>query len=324
MPHAPRKEIRVPVDGSIVYSVGFATQGGHVKDISMQGCLVESDHPPHPASMLSFRMLLPGLNEPLEVQLALVQWVLGNHFGLKIVDMFADTQKRLRRFLDDNYVQLARARRGRAKSQTGSPRLPQSAIVRPPLDSTAAASPLQGGLALPDPGPRTVTNCLEDPVAILPQDLSAFVCWMLDARHAFEEKEPLPTPPLLEFEEFKACTQFIQTLLGQAESAQSRSAEPPCRKDSQQEDIAHLLTQLNTDDHMALRSALSQLVDAQQGFEHRSPDRDQPAAIEDRAERRVRVRRSTLRDNQPSRVPLSVRLAQLTAKFKLPSWIPKV
>ncbi len=325
MPQTPRREIRVPLDGNIVYAVGFATQGGAVKDISMHGCLVQSDRPPHPASMLSCRILLPGLDEPVEVQLALVQWVLGNQFGLKIVDMFADTQKRLRRFLDDNYVQLARARRGREGPRNGSLESSRSIVVSPLSGSLSAASSVEGRLPLLGSESRAVSGCVEDSVPILPQDLSAFVGWILDARHAFEEKAPLPAPPMLEFEEFKACAQFIQTLLHQSQSAPSRSAEPAPRQGSQHEVIAYLLSQLKNDHHnRALRSALSQLADAQNGHERPSPDQDEALVVETQTERRARTRRSAPRVNNPGRAPLSVRLARLTAKFKLPSWLAGV
>ncbi len=325
MPQTPRREIRIPLDGNIVYAVGFATQGGTVKDISMHGCLVQSDRPPHPASMLSCRILLPGLDEPVEVHLALVQWVLGNHFGLKIVDMFADTQKRLRRFLDDNYVQLARARRGREGPRNGSPEPARSIVASPLSGSLSSASSVQGSLALPGSESRTASGCFEDSVPILPQDLSAFVGWILDARHAFEEKAPLPAPPILEFEEFKGCTQFIQTLLHQSQSSLSRSAEAAPSQGAQQEVIAHLLSQLKKDHHKhALRDALSQLADAQKGHERPSSDQDGAPVVETQAERRVRTRRSAPRVNNRGRAPLSVRLARLTAKFKLPSWLAGV
>lgn len=315
MPQIPRREIRIPVKGHIVYSVGFATQGGTVKDISMHGCLVESDRPPHPASMLSCRMLLPGMKEPVEVQLALVQWVLGNHFGLKIVEMSTDTQKRLRRFLEDNYVQLARARRGRHGPEPDSSAHAPSVMVSP----SSAGMPLEGSLALPDSEPSAATDCLQEPVAILPQDLSAFVGWILDARHAFEEKTPLPPPPFLEFQEFRACTQFIQSLFEQSETARSRQAEFLPRAHSQHEVIAHLLYQLKTG-HRTLPGMLSPSADIPQEGEVRSADGEQPGRVVAQDERRVHERRSAPRGNKPRSLPLSVRLARLTAKLKLPFW----
>lgn len=315
MAQTPRKEIRIPVRGNILYSVGFATQGGTVKDISMHGCLVESDHPPHPASMLSCRMLLPGMNEPVEVQLALVQWVLGTHFGLKIIELSTDTQKRLRRYLDDNYVQLARARRGRQRPQPGSSVSSQSAIVSP----LSAASPFEEGLAWPQSEAPAATGCLDDPVAILPQDLSAFVGWILDARHAFEENTPLPAPPMLEFEEFKACTQFIQTLLHTSHTALSRAAESSSHGYSQHEVMSNLLTQLESDDR-ALLDALAQGAEVHHDHGRASENSEPLASAEERVERRARERRSAPRGNKPRRLPFSVRLARLTAKLKLPFW----
>lgn len=319
MAQMPRREIRIPVEGNIVYSVGFATQGGAVKDISMHGCLVESDRPPHPASMLSCRIDLPEMDEPVEVQLALVQWVQGSHFGLKIVEMSVDTQKRLRRFLDDNYVQLARARRGRHRLEPASPEPSPSVMVSP----LWAASAFAGDFVPPNQDPSARDNCLGNPVAIPPQDLSAFVGWILDAWQAFEQKEPLPAPPMLEFTEFKACTQFIQTLLHESRSARSRSTESSSRHRSQHEMVAHPLTQLKTDDS-ALQDAPTREAGVPQDDGYDSESTEPLTSVEERAERRVQERRSVPRTNKPRRLPLSVRLARLTAKLKLPFWFARV
>lgn len=307
MPQVPRREIRIPVRGHIVYSVGFATQGGTVKDISMHGCLVESDRPPHPASMVSCRMLLPGMKEPVEVQLALVQWVLGSHFGLKIVEMSTETQKRLRRFLEDNYLQFARARRGRQDGGPASPSCASSVAV----GSDSAGSRLDGVQAVPD--------CLEEPVAILPQDLSAFVGWILDARHAFEEGTPLPPPPILEFREFTACIQFIRTLFEQSEPVRARPAESTPRPPSQHDVIAHLLTQLKTD-HGTVPHRLPPPADDPREEDVPSGDGGPPIQGRDEAERRVHERRSSPRGNNPRSLPVAARLARFTAKLKLPFW----
>lgn len=289
MSYRPRKEIRVPVNGSIVYSVGFATQGGTVKDISMEGCLVESNRPPHPASLLSCRMLLPGENEPMEIQLALVQWVLGSHFGLKIVDLSPDTRKRLRRFLDDHYVQVARARRGRPRAEAASPVDSAPIVSRAPSETVAADPLVGGGPATPAPQAAIAVERLEEPVAILPRDLSCFVGWILDARRAFQEKEPLPAPPILEFEEFQACTQFIQSLLDEPQRSGARGAESG--------------------------------VDAQARPAETGPEAEGHEGA--RPERRGRVRRTVPRANRAA-PPLSVRLAQLAAKIKLPHWFARL
>ena len=109
-----RKELRVPVAGTITYSVGLATYGGTVKNVSIHGCQAESSQPPPLDTLVSYHMHLSEIDGPLEVKLALVQWVSQNEFGLKILEMHPDTLKRLRRFLDDSYLQMARARRGRS------------------------------------------------------------------------------------------------------------------------------------------------------------------------------------------------------------------
>lgn len=323
MSYTPRKEIRVPINGTIAYSLGLVTQRGTVKDISMQGCLVEAERPPQLASLVSCCMVLPGLDASIEVQLALVQWVDGNTFGLKIVETSAETQKRLRRFLEDNYVQLARAKRGRSRPQSTSPVYSESVVRGTPSGPLPSASRVQGGLVVPDAKPNSATGCLEDPVAILPQDLSAFVGWILDARHAFEEKAPLPVPPSLQFEEFKACAQFIQTLLDQSETAQSRSAGAPSGVHSQHEVLAHLLTQLKSDDR-ALSRVLSMGGETCHKHENASENPEVLPSFEGRAERRARARRSTPRANTPGPMALSVRLARLIAMLKLPSWFARM
>lgn len=186
-----------------------------------------------------------------------------------------------------------------------------------------AASAFEGGFVPPNPDPPVGNSCLGNPVAIPPQDLSAFVGWILDARQAFEQGEPLPAPPMLEFTEFKACTQFIQTLLRESHTAHSRSTESSSRRHSQHEVMAHPPTQLESDDS-APQGVPTQEADVDHDEGYPSASTEPLTSVEERAERRPHDRRAVPRANKPRRLPLSARLARLTAKLKFPFWFARV
>ncbi len=89
-----RFEIRCPL-----HYLGNAFLGkGRVLDLSLDGWRAEGDHPVKLGTTIALRMTLSDQADPLDVDLALVQWVRGREFGLQIVKLSLLSKARLTRF----------------------------------------------------------------------------------------------------------------------------------------------------------------------------------------------------------------------------------
>ena len=75
---------------------------GTLLDISEQGCKVESSNgriPPEDV-LLKMRISMPAPHTPVEVDLGMVRWAKGRHFGVQFLKLQPEQEKRLRTFLN--------------------------------------------------------------------------------------------------------------------------------------------------------------------------------------------------------------------------------
>jgi len=78
---------------------GDAEGEGLILNLSPGGCMVGSETGVNVGDAMSLIILLPGETCPTAVDLALVRWGTGLHFGVEFVSMGTVEQDRLRRFL---------------------------------------------------------------------------------------------------------------------------------------------------------------------------------------------------------------------------------
>lgn len=83
---------------SITFS-GDTEGEGAVINLSLKGCMVESDAGVKVGDAMSLILLLPGEESPTIVDLALVRWAKGQCFGLEFVSLGTVEMNRLRGFL---------------------------------------------------------------------------------------------------------------------------------------------------------------------------------------------------------------------------------
>ncbi len=72
---------------------------GLIFNLSPGGCMIGSEAGVKVGDAMSLIILLPGETSPTAVDLALVRWGTGRHFGVEFVSMGTAEQDRLRRFL---------------------------------------------------------------------------------------------------------------------------------------------------------------------------------------------------------------------------------
>jgi hypothetical protein len=72
---------------------------GTLVDISRKGVRLTSDQSVQRGQKLALTLTLPWDKPPIEVLLADVKWVRGNHIGVEFIDLEADNQTLLNAFL---------------------------------------------------------------------------------------------------------------------------------------------------------------------------------------------------------------------------------
>ena len=97
-----RRDLRLEIQLPVQCSADQAVTDGTVLNLSTGGWLVTSTRPVAQGTPLLLRVHLPDEVEPLEVELATVQWSSGGKLGLKNIILGQDEWKRLRRFVLDN------------------------------------------------------------------------------------------------------------------------------------------------------------------------------------------------------------------------------
>jgi len=90
---------RIPVRCLLYYMGGEFLGKGTVMNLSRSGFRVLGDHQVVPGMELTVRLALPDKDEPVEIQRAMVRWVRGLLFGVKIVTLSPDGEDRVGSFL---------------------------------------------------------------------------------------------------------------------------------------------------------------------------------------------------------------------------------
>jgi hypothetical protein len=90
---------RVIVKCSVMFARESAVGEGRVIDLSLPGCLLESQEQMSPGEYVQLRLFLPDDQAPLEVPLAAVRWVLGKRVGLEFIRTSESEQRRLDHFV---------------------------------------------------------------------------------------------------------------------------------------------------------------------------------------------------------------------------------
>ena len=91
----PRKPVQCPISFKGDHIVGECTSS----NLSMGGCKVVSDKLVYVGTILEMQIHLPGQKSPLEVDEAVVRWLIGREIGVEFLRMRGEEQDRLARFL---------------------------------------------------------------------------------------------------------------------------------------------------------------------------------------------------------------------------------
>jgi hypothetical protein len=78
---------RFPVKCAVDYMSSDCVGKGIVRNLSRSGWRIEGDHTVAPGAILTLAVWLPGDSIPVKVEQAIVRWVSGRAFGIKILVM---------------------------------------------------------------------------------------------------------------------------------------------------------------------------------------------------------------------------------------------
>ena len=101
-----RSLYRVPVTCSAMYCM-LSTQVGErtITNLSPLGCTIETDQPLPVNQDIALRLLLPGQQESLPIELAHIQWVNGNRAGIEFIQVETAANLRMHDFIWERTVQ---------------------------------------------------------------------------------------------------------------------------------------------------------------------------------------------------------------------------
>lgn len=97
-----RQSLRLSIPCVLKFS-GYQLLGeGSVVNLSNSGWLIKSPQPLKPGTPLLLRVYLPDCPEPIDVELAIVQWSCGEQAGLKNFILGNEARTRLNRYILQN------------------------------------------------------------------------------------------------------------------------------------------------------------------------------------------------------------------------------
>ncbi|HXF92821.1 MAG TPA: PilZ domain-containing protein [Nitrospiraceae bacterium] len=94
-----RDHQRYEVSLAVAYSGDQVVGRGLVLNISHGGCGIKAETTLPIGTFLELHIEAPSLHTPLHIDLAVVRWSLGKHFGLDFLQVHPDQETRLRRVL---------------------------------------------------------------------------------------------------------------------------------------------------------------------------------------------------------------------------------
>jgi hypothetical protein len=89
-----RKEVQLPVS-----FIGDAKGGGTVRNLSSDGCKIESESQILETQLLVLRISVPHEISPIVIDVAAVRWSKSSTFGVQFMSMKEAEQQRLDRYL---------------------------------------------------------------------------------------------------------------------------------------------------------------------------------------------------------------------------------
>lgn len=90
---------RVPVNCSVMLAGENVVAEGHILDLSLPGCLLESSKRMYPGEYIQLRLFLPDRQTPLHVTLAAIRWADGFKLGIEFIRTSRIEQGRLDEFV---------------------------------------------------------------------------------------------------------------------------------------------------------------------------------------------------------------------------------
>jgi PilZ domain-containing protein len=78
---------RASVRGSVIFTVAGLTGEGQILDLTVPGCMVESDLSPQKGDSVTLRMFIPQFGATFNVSMGVVRWVKGDRFGVEFIAM---------------------------------------------------------------------------------------------------------------------------------------------------------------------------------------------------------------------------------------------
>ena len=86
---------RVPIDCSVMFAGDNCVGEGRILDLSLPGCLLESQKKMTAGEYLQLSLFLPDRQAPLHIALAAVRWAEGSKLGTEFIRTSEDEQRRL-------------------------------------------------------------------------------------------------------------------------------------------------------------------------------------------------------------------------------------
>ena len=103
---------RVQVASPVMITVGSLVGEGRILDLTVPGCLIKSTLAVKKGEYVKLRVFLPGLQQPVSVELAAVRWTKGTHFGVEFIKMNQKERRRLNQFMGQRLSHTAPNKEG--------------------------------------------------------------------------------------------------------------------------------------------------------------------------------------------------------------------
>ncbi len=78
---------RASVRGSVIFTAAGLTGEGRILDLTVPGCMVESDLSPQKGDCVTLRMFIPQFGATFNVSMGVVRWVKSGRFGVEFIAM---------------------------------------------------------------------------------------------------------------------------------------------------------------------------------------------------------------------------------------------
>ncbi len=95
-----RRHTRVSLGRKVEFQHAQGKGEGMHLDLSLKGCRIQGVYPSSSGTRLRLQLWLPDQSQPVQVDLAAVQWIKKNQFGVSFLTMYPDAQARLAEVFD--------------------------------------------------------------------------------------------------------------------------------------------------------------------------------------------------------------------------------